>query len=441
MSDMRQGLRAWAEVEGERIARDDGGRVATVRAGIARRRRRRAAVTLASAVVAIGGVGAVAMSLGSGAGLPGSTPPATLEGDVVLTPGDVPAELQCGKPWVLDRGAVRSATAESASASGEWSVASDDGSTTSDTSTIWAGFESLGWTAHLQNAEGPDRMVLSTVVAVRDGSIVGVAPVTAVGLGDGEAVVSMAAPYPGSCGATTVVMPDADYEFHTVVQLVELVDVGNGMRSLATFVDPAKSVTVRVTGLTQWGAAARTPSGSVALVAPSGDRFRAYVVPRPVAACDAVAGQRSQGFPAAGAFEYDVTVPGVQPVTPNVWALDPLVVLADNQRNGWYVGRDAWIVVDELSGGQASPHLAWTEKLRGVDSAVINVDGLALATGGMDPLDPPQGCAYTLPLPTIAGAAFLVVDGVDPAVSAEVDAQGWPASESMTWIYLGQAGP
>ena len=217
MSDMRQGLRAWAEVEGERIARDDRGRVATARAGIARRRRRRAAVTLASAVVAIGAVGAIALTLGPGPGLPGSNSPGTSAGAIVLAPGKVPAELQCGKPWVLDRGAVRLATAESAAASGEWSVAFDDGSTTGDTATIEAGFASLGWTARLQHAEGPSRMVLSTVVAVRDGAIVGVAPVTAVGLGDGEAVASMAAPYPGSCGATTVVMPDADYEFHTVV--------------------------------------------------------------------------------------------------------------------------------------------------------------------------------------------------------------------------------
>ena len=157
MSDMRQGLRAWAEVEGERIARDDRGR----RRDGARRDR----PTQASACGGHPRVGRGRDWRGGGhrsdaRSRPG---PARLElarhvrrGHRARSGQGARRCLQCGKPWVLDRGAVRLATAKSAAASGEWSVAFDDGSTTGDTATIEAGFASLGWTARLQARGGSE---------------------------------------------------------------------------------------------------------------------------------------------------------------------------------------------------------------------------------------------------------------------------------------------
>lgn len=237
---------------------------------------------------------------------------------------------------------------------------------------------------------------------------------------------------PGDCrGVETADGADGVYEPVLVTQILDDTDV----RPLATIV--VSGGEHEYVGL---GGAVREPAsdGQALLRDFDGPTYQAFVVPEPEPGCAPLAELLAAGQPGRDAVEYQVEVPGVAgTLTGALWGSEPVAVLPDGEEP-WYVGRDAWLLADDVSDGIEDPHLQWTS---------LSVGGWALSVvGGPGPAspDPLRGpnCAYNQPIPEISGAVFLVIDGVDmEAVEDAAPGVSWAVdpSELQTWVFLGTA--
>ena len=105
------------------------------------------------------------------------------------------------------------------------------------------------------------------------------------------------------------------------------------------------------------------------------------------------------------------------------------------------MGLPTAIIATEFDGGDPLGALGWT-----TGPAVGESEGpgtLRLVnTGDAAPvIDYGAGCNFVQPVPTIGGAVYLVIDGVDWDAVGEkyplLDVSG--PNDFQTWVYLGQA--
>jgi hypothetical protein len=431
MSGLRDALGEWSGARGEEVAGSVRVHERETRAAAGRRRARNLTLAAGAAVVAV----VAASALVVGGPWRGVEPAVSPTGD----PIDLGA-LVCGAPWTLEEGTIthdESAPAYFGGVTGGWIKRTDNGEVFENPDTLWAGYESLAWqgTPLLNGNVAIDAIV----VAVKDGVIVGsVAPNPSELSYDGDSV-SLYGGYPGMCGDEVVVSDSGEYTYHAVItaSLAEEPE-----RPLQTIVDPNGPITVEVTELESWG----DPSGASSLAdfqEPVGDTYQAFLVaaPLPRTVCEPYTDILANGEPAKLTPTYSVTIPGVQALTGEIWGNQPAVVIDDETYEAWYVGLKTGITAQEVDGGNPLGALEWTTGTTWGEDEPPGDLRLVNTADATYPTELPADCAFEQPIPTIGGAVFLIIDGVDwDAFNAQNPGADITAEEGwQTWVYLGQA--
>ncbi|MGC4175438.1 hypothetical protein [Demequina sp.] len=426
MSDLRRNLDEWALGHGDHVAAAVASHERATRRAIHVKRRNRILATGATAAAAVVGIVAIASAL---PGPAGTTPAAN---DYVTAD-----QLTCGQPWDLEQGTtefMEGAPAFYGGVDGDWVATADSGDETVRPGEILAGHTALSWrgTAALAG----NTVARATVVAVKDGVIVGAASEPGASVFDGTTLTAFGT-LPGTCGDTTTPMDSGEYTYHVVVGIEQ---VQNQERPVVMFVDPGGPLVVEVNGLTESSAPqTQPPSG---LIEPQGDVYQAFVVPRPTpTSCTPYQDMIDAGQPLVPShMQYQVTIPGVQPVTADSWMSGPVAIIDDPDYRAWYTDLPTAIVATNFGGGNPLGSLAWTAGPS--VSGEVHPDQLRLVNTDDALLMQPQigNCVFTLPGPTVSGAVYLIIDGIDldgvneanPGVDFDVEAM-------QTWVYLGQA--
>ena len=434
MSDLRDSLGRWAEDRGQEVARAVSVHEGETRAAASRRRARNLTTTTAVAVLGLVGASALVVAGPWGAAQPAQPLP--------TEPVDL-AELTCGAPWVLGSGSVThdgTAPEYFGGIPGRWVKLTDGGDVIENPDGIEAGWESVTWTGE-PTVRGNVAME-GIVVAERDGVIVGsAAPDFRRFMGYELDGVTFSGAYPGNCGNTVEPREDGDYTYHVVIQATL---VGETDTVLQTIIDPNGPLTVEVSGLEELSQSSGQGSDVPAkLFVPRGDRFQAFVVPRPSpGSCTPYSDMIAQGVPTDDALQYEVTIPGVQALTGEIWGNGPLVVIDDEDYQAWYVGLATAVTAQRVDGGDPLAPLEWTTGPSVGEQTHEGELRLVNTWEAVDPGPPRAGCAFTAPLPALDGAVFLIIDGVD----SESLAAAYPGADvvlpenAQTWVYLGQAG-
>jgi len=433
MSDLRDSLGRWAGERGEEVARAVSVHEGETRAAAGRRRARN--LTLAAGAALVGLVGASGLLVAG---------PWQLAQPALELPTEPVAldKLACGTPWTLGAGTVTHvewADEYFGGMSGGWVKFTDGGEAVENPGSIEAGSESVLW--HGDREVRGEVVVDGIVVAVRDGVIVGSAGADFRTYASYEdSGTAFAGPLPGSCGEGLSVFDDGVYTYHVVIQAMHVTEP---MAVLQTIIDPNGPLTVGVSGLRQWGE--WHADGTYAhLREPQGDRYQAFVVAPPApGSCTPYNELMARGAPAETDLEYEVTIPGVQELTGQVWGNQPLVVIDDVEYDAWYVGLRTGITAQEVDGGNPLGALEWTtgpsvgEQSHEGELRLVN-------TWGAEFPGPDLGdCTFTLPIPALGGAVFLIIDGVDWDTVSEThpNANVVFPDGAQTWVYLGQAEP
>jgi hypothetical protein len=431
MSGLRDALGEWSGARGEEVAGSVRVHERETRAAAGRRRARNLTLTAGAAVVAV----VAASALVVGGPWRGVEPAVAPTGD----PIDLGA-LVCGAPWTLEEGTVthdESAPAYFGGVSGGWITIADNGEVFENPDTLWAGYESLAWKGTpLLNG---NVVLRGTVVAVKDGTIVGVAaPARRETAYQGEDLQAIGS-YPGVCGDEVVVSDSGPYTYH-VVFTASLAE--DPERPLQTIIDPSGPITLEVTDLEYWG----DPTGDSSLAEleePVGDEYQAFLVaaPLPRTVCEPYTDILANGEPAKLTPTYSVTIPGVQSLTGEIWGNAPAVVIDDETYEAWYVGLKTGITAQEVDGGNPLGALAWTTGTTWGEDEPPRDLRLINTADATYPTELPADCAYTQPIPQLSGAVFLIIDGVDwDALNVQNPGADITAEEGwQTWVYLGQA--
>jgi len=301
---------------------------------------------------------------------------------------------------------------------------------------VRAGDDVPMWFAQSLEGPGDEQLMWRTATAVvrGNGEVVGAAP-GAGWSGDGHPVNRVEgeddaeAPLPGQCEPPAAQL-DGVYTQVYVVQVAEF----HKSKALATFFFTEE---VTYEGLAQYWkdqgvTFGEAPIEPTAYPEPRGEVYTAYLVPRPdVESCTPLTDQRAEGHPGLASIQYDVTIPGVQPLTGELWGNAFAAIIEDEDYDAWYVGLPQAITADEVSAGDPVATVGWKR------SAALTL-GSSL---GAEPLDLPtrDDCAFVQPIPEISGSVFLVIDGAD----WDTLEQQFPGADfnpdSLTWVYLGEA--
>ena len=432
MSGLRDSLGEWAAARGDEVAAATRVHEPATRAAIGRRRTRNLAATAGAAVLAV-----VAASTLAVAAPWKSAPPVAAGPDIDLGA----TGLECGAPWTLTEGTTThddSAPAYFGGVSGDWFRTTDNGEVSTNPQSLWAGYEVLSWKGDAA-LNGTIRLE-ATVVVEKDGVIVGSSVPDEDGQStfDGSSITAYS-PYPGECGGKIVVADSGNYTYHVVIEVTLL---GEANVLLQTIVDPSGPLGVEVTGLESWG----DPSGTSSLAEleePTGEKYQAFLIAAPPeqSSCEPYTDILDNGEPAKTTPTYSVTIPGVQPLNGAFWGNQPVAIIEDEQYDAWYLAFKSGITAQSVDGGNPLGTLEWTT---GPAVGETSHEGELRLVNTVDAIPPGplnENCAFTAPIPTISGAVFLIIDGVDwetfdaqnPAVDISTT-EGW-----QTWVYLGQA--
>jgi len=413
MSDLRDSLGRWAGERGEEVARVVSVHEGETRAAAGRRRARN--LTLAAGAALVGLVGASALVV--------SQPWGSVD------PAQQPASsrLQCGEELVLDQPVTfhdRAFADEGANFSAE--LAQTEG-------VIRAGSRREHWDVAVSSANQQVRWDLASV-AVRDGVVMGVA-IGGAGLTTSDAV-PMHLAVPGEC-RVPFAAPDGEYDSAVVV---DVKDAGTG-ELLATYVASERQ---QFTGVMEYLSREFATGDGPALLEPYGDSYQAFVLERPAPqSCTPYSDMLRSGEPTVERVQYPVTLPGVQELTGEIWVSKPAAVIDDPDYEAWYVGLPTVIMGRNVYGGNPTGVLHWVEgsafegqvppgELWLVNSMESRSDTLL-----------GDGCAFEQPIPSLSGAVFLIIDGVDWDTVSEThpNANVVFPDGAQTWVYLGQAEP
>ena len=90
---------------------------------------------------------------------------------------------------------------------------------------------------------------------------------------------------------------------------------------------------------------------------PEGDSYQAFVIQEPsIESCTPYFRPLAAGCRDDNAATYDVTIPGVQPLTGEIWGNAPAVVIDDPNYQAWYVGLPTAITAEHVDGGNPLGH-------------------------------------------------------------------------------------
>jgi len=428
MSGLRDNLEDWALAHGEQVAAVMTTHEAAGRRAIRSRRRNRILATGATAAAAVVGVVTLASAV------PGvNQQPAAQDLARHLS------ELVCGDPWVVSAGNTEyypEADFYFDEPRGDWVLTDDDGDTHTGYSGFTAGLGSVSWQGAI-DVRG-HTIVRARTVAVKLGTIVGVTEEQYGRVRDeGGASIYANAPRPGACGDTSPGNSSGKVTYHLVLQLTR---VGDGGGPVATIVDPGGAKTVDIDGVEAYIEAQAAPS--VDPLAPRGDLYQAFAVPAPTStSCTPFQDMIDAGEPLVfNHMQYLVTIPGVQPITGATWANEPAAIVDDPNYHAWYTDLPAAIVAEHFKGGNPLGYLTWTAGPNVSGEAHPDQLRLVNTDEATFPMPATADCVFTLPLPAVSGAVYLVIDGVDAsALDDAYPGADYDLTNMQTWVYLGQA--
>lgn len=427
MSGIREGLGDWAAGHGDEVAVRVASHEKATRAAIATRRRRRALGGGVGATLAIVAVAATVVAVN------GSTVPAATNPVVPI------GQLACNQPWALEEGESihDPEQADRVNApGGDWLKFTDGGEVIENPDSVWVGYEDIHWQGTL--AHDDSLAVRAEIVAVQDGVVVGAGQDEAAGgySLDGDAL-EVSAPLPGVCGQVNAGAADGDYTYHLVVTVSEATTGA----PIMSFVDPGGSITLEFSGLADWFG---SDTGSPAhLSAPRGDTYQAFLVQEPPpGSCTPYSDLMAEDVPSSTTPTYEVTIPGVQALTGEIWGKAPAVVIDDEGFKDWYVGLPTGITAQEVDGGNPLGKLEWTTGTTWGESEAPGDLRLINTANAAYPTEFGADCVVTEPIPALRGAVFLIIDGVDwEALGDSNPLLDLATTEGyQTWVYLGQAG-
>ncbi|PKQ26965.1 MAG: hypothetical protein CVT64_00495 [Actinobacteria bacterium HGW-Actinobacteria-4] len=365
---------------------------------------------------------------------------------------------QCGDPWTLEPGVTVHDADWAEDVKATFAVrawVTTDSDQVLPPRRVWAGFEGLVWEVDGSSVQAAPPYGWSLVPAlVVDGHVAAVG-FTDGGYGGGAGDTwtmqsRYGSPLPGQCGNEEL-PTDVEGEYQAV--LIAQAVGASIIEPILTVVIPLEPLLVDYTGVASWwglevpvkdpATPDPAPEGAAELRAPEGDVYQAFVVPTPnIDSCTPLADQRAALHPSAETVSYDVTIPGLQPITSEWWGADPVAIVEDDSFRAWYLGLNAWLLADYVSAGDPSPSVGWTRgsNWQEPDTGDVGLWRLLGRAGAGSPPGTSDDCDYVQPIPAISGAVWLIIEGADwETIERENPGEPWATPDVMTWVYLGDA--